>query len=65
MNYTLYLSQLLISLPLSKIVWIHANVWILTAGKYQIFSPASYAPQARTPVSQAFPSDAMRGAVEC
>ena len=31
-NYTLYHSQLLISLALSEISWIHAIAWILTAG---------------------------------
>ena len=31
-NYTLYCSQLLLSLALSEISWIHAIAWMLTAG---------------------------------
>jgi hypothetical protein len=47
-KYTLYLSQLLVSLALSEIpsihIMIHAIAWIPNAGLYYIFSPDSSSP---------------------
>ena len=38
--------QLLISLALSEISWIHTIAWILTAREYHISSPSFYTPRA-------------------
>jgi hypothetical protein len=57
-KYTLYLSQLLVSLALSEIWCILKAVW------YHNFSPESYAPQTRTTVSLEFYFDVVRGAAE-
>jgi len=35
-------------------VWIHAIAWVLAAGLYNILSPSSYAPRARTALSHEF-----------
>jgi len=44
------------------IAWIHANVWIFTAGKYHILSPSSYTARARTPISHEVPVNVAGGA---
>jgi len=62
---TLYLSQLLVSLALSEILWIHTIAWILTAGLYHIFSPSPYARWARMAVSHEIRLDVARGVLEC